>query len=332
MSSQTIFFNTNVLSSFDNVRKFLLGKQALEKIKPSSPSSTMPNWKFRWKVLLCHPFHSFIYLFARCLESLSHCLRAEKAERKCKALAERQIFILNPNSDPLVDKTYHVGMKLLCSAENKPAPGTEDISKHSDIPIYSINDPKVLKRLYQKNGKIQVRHNDGICEGMSNWFLYLYVATKPWFANPRKHLIAITKQFEKGAPREASLLQSIFVKKGKILNANIQREYAKLRYKDYLNDKAGAKKIVDGLLPGAYHVSIRSDPNISGHSVVLIKINKNLSFFFDPNYGLYEINGENLSGWLLPKFDRYLDTKKMATYAINFHCFALRDPSLLPVI
>ncbi len=147
----------------------------------------------------------------------------------------------------------------------------------------------------------------GCCSGMSHWFIMQYLKTQHLFSCPRTHVQWVAASFKEGANTEATLLQTFFLNKGKVLGLciGIQEIYGddpvpKMRVElplqeisalichNFIND-------IKGLPLGAYLVSGETEER--GHECVYIKKEK-VGYFFDPNTGVFEINGESQSEFL----------------------------------
>lgn len=139
---------------------------------------------------------------------------------------------------------------------------------------------------------------NGICQGMCDWFTYLYFKTLPYYSDPEFHLQSIAKLFENGAPRQAELLQLfgwINVEiRDSILGFEIKKECGTnlLTIETLTEDKVKSSLFIKDLPVGVYSVvlSIVWD---KGHSLRYFKINENLGFIFDPNIGLIKLAGNN---------------------------------------
>ncbi|MBI5345600.1 MAG: hypothetical protein HZB76_00420, partial [Chlamydiae bacterium] len=68
----------------------------------------------------------------------------------------------------------------------------------------------ILNKIDKKFGELTFLSLIGNCYGMSVWFAYLYLNSNQANQDPLKHISVVAKLFENGAPREASILQSLF--------------------------------------------------------------------------------------------------------------------------
>jgi hypothetical protein len=187
---------------------------------------------------------------------------------------------------------------LITTSKNTYNQEGELIREHAPIPEKQIKDKKVWNKTFCVLENEVVFIHGGLCRGMCQWFHFLYLNTQGHFSDRRKHMIAICEQFANGAGKAAALLQSLDAKKGKILNLNIgaQQPHSKrnrpdqmlkILCADWTNDSL-LKDIVDKLndLPvGSYTITIPR------HALAMVKINNRLSYFFDPDEGVQEIQG-----------------------------------------
>jgi hypothetical protein len=103
---------------------------------------------------------------------------------------------------------------------------------------------------------------------------------------------AIGKEFKNGAGIEASLLQVLDLGKGKLLDLAIETQWQfndhphfNFSGKDWNTSPEATIERLKKIPVGAYHLSL------PGHSTAFVKVNDRLSYFFDPNFGITEING-----------------------------------------
>ena len=181
---------------------------------------------------------------------------------------------------------------------NGPNEKGEIVNNTPSIPESRITDPRVEKRTFcNLEHAVKFHNNNGICRGMSDWFIYLYLNTKAQFSDPRSHMRALGKQFANGGGMEATLLQSLYMRKGKLLGLKIGAQTAHSLSNNYTptvdypssNWHSQAGEIIEqfqNMPAGAYRSWVPR------HATVYIKINTNLGFFFDPNHGITEINGD----------------------------------------
>jgi hypothetical protein len=148
----------------------------------------------------------------------------------------------------------------------------------------------------------------GICGGIGNWFLCLYFKTLPHFKDkdPQAHLMAITKLFENGAPRQAEMLQ-LFNGASEdfchsLLGFEVKEEKDKnLKFIKTPEDKEKSNQYIKDLTPGVYFIHFSQGCG-SAHALYYFKINDNLGFLFDPNIGLIKLKENSQAEDLTEKF------------------------------
>jgi len=166
--------------------------------------------------------------------------------------------------------------------------------------------------------KVSLFDPGGICRGISEWFAFLYFNTLGSFENLKNHLIAITKEFETGAPRQASVLHafncaeevltlkqsapiSIYNEKASPLHnefeqlTNISNGIYKLELQ--LTSKLYQNSILYKIIKSVIQITvfIFNDPQPKKevkHDMIFIKQNDQF-FIFDPSTGLINIKSNN---------------------------------------
>lgn len=133
----------------------------------------------------------------------------------------------------------------------------------------------------------------GTCRGSSLWFIFLYLRTKHLFQDPSKQLSAIAREFTSGAPKQAALLQAfndsddlLKLKKTKMADQKVS-----LYELDHHHKRAEDK--IKELDKGIYRVGVY------GHSLVYLKISKDEQYVWDPEFGLYPMDGEEMLQMIL---------------------------------
>lgn len=140
-------------------------------------------------------------------------------------------------------------------------------------------------------------HETGICRGMSEWFIYNYLNTKDQFQDVRAHMRALGKLFKQGGGIEPMILQTVLnnEKKQELLGLKLGVPNSRASMREPLHkftlsqNKYSDAQMIDKIQkipPGAYMVSL------GVHMTTYIKVSDTLGFFFDPNEGIIEINGE----------------------------------------
>ncbi|MDP1607741.1 MAG: hypothetical protein Q8L98_00305 [Chlamydiales bacterium] len=145
--------------------------------------------------------------------------------------------------------------------------------------------------------------SQGVCQGMSIWFLYLYFKTRASFQDPKAHIACLTNLFANQAGVEANLLQIFKLKEVlEFLDLRIDLESCeskhslffqgedefslcslKLQTTQNSEETENIIKQLNQLPNGAYIIRVPI------HSCVYIKT-ENYVFFFDPSAGTVAIN------------------------------------------
>jgi hypothetical protein len=367
MSIQSPRFTKDVLASYENTRTFLEGRSTLLEIvkqrelfiqEPLFFTHTRLKLHRVWvwlhdvthpirqifRIVLATLFKSRFRPFALKLdEKLKTGFRSFGTFEKTQTRAVGPCSHKNPpptisfQNDPndLEDLLWPIktsvlkvlGITLLQTTINKPQKGTEDLTEHPQIPL---TDPRLQKRSFSSN--VFIHENRGICRGMSDWFNYLYLHTRDFFADPRNHMLTLGKVFAEGGPKEAIFLQGIYTRDGKILNMKIgmktgrslpkpnQRIALKVNGgKRELVNPALAEKQIDSLKPGIYEV------RFPVHQCSYLKVSECLSYYFDPNLGILEIKGPILGKKLMLFWDRQDYGGKGNPLEITFNAWQLRE-------
>lgn len=198
---------------------------------------------------------------------------------------------------------------------NQPNEEGKKLESFPPIFLHQVFDSKIRVRLIGQRGVVTFQHTGGICRGMVDWFLYLYFRTQHQFENPRTHLFAVSKQFVNGGGEEATLLQSMIVRNGKLLGLRFGTQSPKsrklrvprLKYTVADWNRSTPTVLItafEQLPPGAYRIGVTI------HAMALIKVNSNLAYLFDPNQGVLEINGEGVGRVLYSMLNRSLPSNE----------------------
>lgn len=133
--------------------------------------------------------------------------------------AVNQVLAYQPDGDQTVVATGV--LETMTRTKNNPNHTLEAVKAVylQTISEHSLRDPRVKSRVCIRSGQVGFRHDKGICGGEVKWFIYLYHRTKSQFGdNVHEQMRALGKQFEEGGGVEPLLLQSILLKKGKLLD------------------------------------------------------------------------------------------------------------------
>lgn len=147
---------------------------------------------------------------------------------------------------------------------------------------------------------------NGVCRGMSHWFVYLFFKTLNQFSNPEQHLCALSTQFEHGASKQAAFLHSLNQSRDMmlmmygLLNLNVQEDYLSA-------DPQNLEQLRQELQlcpPGVYGIYI------GNHQLAYIKYqSSHQQFLFDPNYGIFKIDSSPL---FIKGLERYFGNHDLA--------------------
>ncbi|MBS0605371.1 MAG: hypothetical protein JSR57_00350 [Verrucomicrobia bacterium] len=277
-------FTPQLLDSATSLRAYLSGQEAIDQINrqaasPLSSASSKLNdrWEvFKWEV--DSTFQDIIALFLKSVTCLLNSIGATDLAKRCHVASRHAMA-----STLYLTHFYEMGDRFLMASLNSHRTDTDDLYLQSSIepgahPTFEIHD------IDDRNQGIHFFHRNGICRGMANWFLYLYFKTQAQFTNPDEHIKAVTKQFEAGAPREASLLHSLNEEATtQVLNLGRQLD---LLHCDPIRqtDRQIAEEFC-ALPPGAYAVYS------SSHRVNWINLGNGRGYFYNPSFGSDRIDG-----------------------------------------
>jgi hypothetical protein len=293
-------FNEFVFNSYANLQNFFLRSDAINQVlsRKDKPFSKVLvplklNLAGKWQVcqIVTCPFR---YISAIALQIISKMVRFLGAVDFAKQLTTGARYLVAGFELYPEEPTKLFRIK---NTVNRPNALGSVINKTPMIPESRITDPKIKKKTWCSEQKgIKFNHNQGICRGISFWFLYLYLKTKDQFSDPRNHMAALGKQFVHGGGVDPTLLQSIYLQKGKLLGLNIGTQPAHSRAKscslmEYIPAewRSSAREItrqLQNMPAGAYEIFLPV------HATNFVKIHDKLGYFFDPNNGITEINGD----------------------------------------
>ena len=332
---ETRIFNESVFASYANLQDFFNRSRSIQKVlsKKGEPYSGIPipinaHLNCQWQVcqLATQPFRLILAVFLTTVAvGLDRC-HFSQAAKNMKNWSVHLIVGFNSFSNETT-KVLKVASTL-----NSPNKNGKIVNEHPSIPESRL-DASVRARTFCSIHKaVKFDHNQGICRGMSYWFLYLYLQTKEQFSDPRAHMAALAKQFKNGGGMDPTLLQSIFLGTGNLLNLKIgtqsaaETDYTKL-FEHTPNEWRSSSDAIIGQLKtlpvGAYAVGLPK------HQTGFIKINDKLGYFFDPNYGVMEIQGHELAEKLYEKVSHTLKETSGSsnTGHVDFMPITLRSQS-----
>lgn len=293
-------FDSSVLNSYASLQNFYLRSNAIEEVlsRREKPFTKVliplkANLTGKWAVcqLVTSPFRWILALALKMISKVAECFEAMRFSKGAK-IGARQIeagFAIYSNEPT---KLFHFR-----TTTNKPNEPGKAIYNQPFIPQNRITDLKLLTRLWTVNNGIRF-NSPGICYGMSYWFLYLFLKTQAQFSDPRVHMSALSKQFANGGGVDAVLLQSLCLRKGKLLGLKIgtqplrthnQLPFPLIRHtpNEWNSAAEAMANKLQNLPAGAYSIGVPR------HQTAYIKYDDTLSYFFDPNHGFTEISGIN---------------------------------------
>ena len=291
-------FNESVFASYGSLKNYLNGAEAIQQVvsqkdRRSTPVYTPFHAKLDCKWEVCQIATApFRWILAFVLEILAEGIGLFGATSTAKELKNVSKH-LEIGFDVFSEDTTR--MLIIKQTKNRPNTQGQIINHHPSIPMNRIPDPKVVRKIIDARA-VELNHRDGICRGMSDWFLYLYLKTKNQFNVPRAHMRALGKQLSKGGGAEATLLQSLFINKGKLLGLNIGFQpthsghavstVASINWNS--ESEENRTQFLQALPAGAYAI------RFSNHQMAFVKCNNNLAYYFDPSLGIVEIEGAEM--------------------------------------
>ncbi len=281
-------FDSSVLNNYQNLYSFFKNSNAVNEVlenknkpytKPLAPLN--PNLKLHWHVcqLVTAPFRTLSACVFIVLGKLALAVRAVNVAKGARRLSDIFSAGFHFCSDEAT-KIFKIKNSI-----NAPGPLGQQIYQHPFIPESQITDPEIKKRTFSKLGGIKF-NNEGLCRGMSHWFIYLYHKTRGECSDPRRQMSSIGKQFQQGAKAEPALLQSLYVRGGKLLDMKINPSPWACSFDTWKQSKTQLIGQLQNMASGAYYVGL------PGHGIAYVKCNEKLSYLFDPNYGIVEIRGD----------------------------------------
>lgn len=203
-------------------------------------------------------------------------------------------------------ETY--GNDFLVPCRNQYSQRAQALAGQPMIPISMVQDERVRNLTYGRK-VLDFSHPHGVCNGMSNFFIYLYFKTQSYFDNPEAHLVKLAKLFQRGAMEEAMISQSL---------GRVQSKFWELYEKEalaYMSPNPSTMDPYNGDLRkshiknGIYKVclcNLEQSKKLTGHAMVLIKLSDTQAYIFDPNHGLIRRTGNGLNAKLFSFFQKHL--------------------------
>ncbi|MBI5346658.1 MAG: hypothetical protein HZB76_05915 [Chlamydiae bacterium] len=325
MSSQ-VLFNTNIFNSYEKFQNYMSGKDEIKAIQAQDTCKANIQVSLAKKIAMVikAPFNLIAELFFSICSFFLSVVQATNLSVRCKILSayfsnetfrismifsfDKDILVLSKNMlDPSTSDLYltkKLERKFISKDErlakllnsNKMDELIEDM--HVKFKNSNQNDPFVKTTFeecnteYEKFNKdikdIDFGHISGLCFGMSVWFAYLYLNSEQSSQDCLKHIVAVAKQFENGAPRQAGLLQNFFSRYAYFNNI---KKLLKLQSEEsIIKDFAQSHIFFNKMENGVYLMSFYYNNDV-GHTVCFIKEGEH-KYIFDPNVGLLNIDDE----------------------------------------
>lgn len=255
---------------------FFKGQQAVETIKEVSRSNSPPLLAGRWKLTMGIEIQA--YAWSACVWRIMSLIVYMFSENLYKHCVVNALHDISHAASLKCQRKFKE--HFLCSSINT--------YRHDGTDIYLRPKENEGNPNYPLFGAAGFFNANGLCRGISFWFLYLYFQTKSNFTDPERHMKAITQQFSQGAPAQAALLHLF---NPRLTPRPVYRHLPLLvteffkRFSTERMTHRGIASQMNTLAPGAYAILS------SKHQFVWIKIDDQMSFLFDPNYGCFSING-----------------------------------------
>lgn len=284
-------FNPGILLSYRTLEPFFHGEKAIRQIEnlslqgPCEPYGRhllQNTWNI--KILtLSGEIKRILSVFVDGIAKFFLGLELYRSAISCKVMSAH----LQYNSAIL--KTFTVFKEqLLCPCINAHRLDSADFYTTSPLKLAAISDPAVRQIIDppKEMRALYFYHDRGLCRGVSTWFIYLFLSTHSFFYEPRSHVIAVAKQFEMGASKEASLLQSLAHTEKDLLHLHCKEKLHELSSSELNKIPGKLLFLLKELSPNVYAI------NSATHRIVYIKLSNSQGFIFDPNVGALEFSGE----------------------------------------
>lgn len=271
-----------LLNNRFELERFFSGESEIKQILNEKGSSSNFGFPRTVCVLAKTPFVLLTYVVLKILAGLCSLFRIRRGHIGCSILAKHALR----ETKQLIDR-FFLGPGLLASAMNCHRMENYDFYLQSPLPFDAIKSPEVKPLLYDcVQEKIEFDNLSGNCRGAVDWFLYLFNKTKGHFPDLKTHLQAVAKQFVRGVPRQAALLQSFKSFNATLINfLHIKRDIV-LECTGNSPLENFSYKVKD-LEPGEYSLYAAK------HLMAYFKQDENTAFLFDPSDGLIDLTGKD---------------------------------------
>lgn len=334
-------FSPDLLNNFTDLKAFFSGEEEIQAIAESEtvdPSNDPPTlyynrWQIAW-IYITTPFMGIFVLFCETIACLLFHLGAVGTSRVFTLLAKHSLYDWK-----ILENQNIYQDRFLVPSRNCHDLWTTDVYTTPPIHESMIVDKKVRKMIFYKaivkidshakqlkddvmDGIKKIHFlnfysSDGLCRGMSSWWMFLFLSTKHLLKDPYEHVKAVSKIFEKGAPRKAALLHTLAGDAEALL---LNMETTDVFKTDYKHIHKDATKTLDDLKkipPGEYALGFRT------HRINYVKYRDDLGFIWDPNMGPLPLEGEDHFENLLDKMRLYSTPDK--DDEVYFQRCALKD-------
>ncbi|NGX59584.1 MAG: hypothetical protein KR126chlam3_00736 [Chlamydiae bacterium] len=284
MQAISTTFSPQLLNDVQQLKTLFTGEEeirALEQLPTQSyvfPEGHlyMSRWQVAW-IMVTAPFRLVLYVFLKTIANFLEIFSIVGFSRKMHLRAHH----LSYTFDSACNQT-HYGKRLLIPLFNDYRKDISDVYTLKGIPREHILDPLIRAQLHEDNKTIEFDKFGKLCSGSVYWFNYLFMkGIKESKLNEEcvsfvDYARAVSKLFEKGQPRQAALLQSLYGLQTDLVD--IEEKVFKIPPSD-IKSAVLLRKVPDGL----YHLALPK------HSVSYIKFGKE-EMVMDPNVGLIRID------------------------------------------
>ncbi len=283
-----IAFNPELLRSRAAISAFLNcdteAGQIVAAAAHDQPHQLANCWNVIWLTTTV-PFKVILAVFLACIGLLLGCVGISSWSRQVSLLAKHLSCELTLSSSLMA-----YGQDLIAPFFNFYAWSAQDIYLQATLPLVILQPEPDMADVFHDQNEIDFWHS-GVCRGITNWFLKLYLSTKDECPDLEAHLRAIAAQFYPGAPRQAALLQALNFPEKDLLN---------LRREPVANS-------AQNLEPGLYELFLPR------HRMAYIKVDAQLGYLIDPTLGIIRLRGADQAARVLAHCQQYPNTT-----AVNF--------------
>ena len=165
---------------------------------------------------------------------------------------------------------------------------------------YSLDDlEKAIQHLYTElkktdrqvatRGELQLFCPNRLSHGACLWFIWLILHSQQFFDDNFHHVMAVSRQFIQGVPKEGVLLQALHEPNELMHLKRVDLHDYKVTLYELEQDHESALEKVAALPLGIYKVRLRDD-----FFVVYMKLSDTEEYVWNPSYGLLNKGAEGL--------------------------------------